>query len=197
MQPCCWLSRSTVRVEIFELCCTQARTGVVYTHYLSFACCRGGATPLTAHREHEAHAVLHEANTRLPLLPKSAGRVHRRMGRSFHSPKTRSQRRRRSRTTALIGLVRERCLPVRLCAARQCSAAAARLQRSAIKRRRSTWMSRFQAQSAASASVKVDRVHASLRRRLRVVSRRAVNFAQRCKGRRVILLGLPGAFTPT
>ena len=25
---------------------------------------------------------------------------------------------------------------------------------------------------------------------------KAVNFAQRCKGRRVILLGLPGAFTP-
>ena len=39
--------------------------------------------------------------------------------------------------------------------------------------------------------------YASRRRRLRVVSRRAVNFAQRCKGRRVILLGLPGAFTPT
>ena len=163
---------------------------------IDLCCCRGGTTRLTAHRGHEAHAVLHEANTRLPLLRKSVGRSRRRMGRSFHSPQT-PYPKWLSQPRLLIGLVRDHACPYgsaphigarpqpRFCSARRSSAGG----------RPGRQLSRTQVQPRR--LVKLLRVDAPLRRRLRVVSRRAVNFAQRCKGRRVILLGLPGAFTPT
>ena len=50
------IAKPTVRVEIFQLCCSQARLGVVYTHELTFAAA-AVAQRDTAHREHEAHTL--------------------------------------------------------------------------------------------------------------------------------------------
>ena len=117
----------------FELSCAQARRGVAYAHYFGSACCRGGTARLTTHREHEAHAVLHESNTRLALLRKSVGRVFTQIRSVLASPQTRAQRCSRSQRR-LIGLVCHNACPYgsaphvsarpqpRVCSARRSSA---------------------------------------------------------------------------
>ena len=69
------IAKPTVRVEIFQLCCSQARLGVVYTHELTFAAA-AVAQRVSQRIESMRHTrCLPEANARLPLLPKSVGRV--------------------------------------------------------------------------------------------------------------------------
>ena len=202
MQPCCWLFKWTVRVEIFELCCSQARQGVAYTLHLSL---------LTA-------AVAQRVSQRIESMRHTLSCMKRTPGyhcceRALHgfadwwdglfiSPKTRSQKGKGSRSHGLIGLVaratrRSANVARRLLAAptaRSTSTSNSDVPRTMLARtalRRASLLGKSRA--FASIGDKAPDVGLDVS----FPGPKEVNFAQRCKGRRVILLGLPGAFTPT
>ena len=132
MQPCCWLIKSTVRVEIFELCCSQARQGVAYTLHLSL---------LTAAVAQRVSQRIESMRHTLSCMNRTPGYhcCERALDRFadgwdglFVSPKTRSQNASPG-AKALIGLVHHACPRVaphvgarqeqpRFCSARRSSA---------------------------------------------------------------------------
>ena len=123
------------------------------------------------------------------------------MGRSFHSPKTRSKKAKALAATLCVASTTSRSAAPdadKLRSARGSSAVSRTLNwtraRTMIARtalRRASLLGKSRA--FASIGDKAPDVGLDVS----FPGPKEVNFAQRCKGRRVILLGLPGAFTPT